>query len=290
MKKSLLAILISSLFFTNLFSFGWPQEQIVESDSFYSYFGQLRGNTISNSLIFADPSEVKACEDGYLTLFIKDQNDDSDFFPSTLGNAVLISHSDSLMTIYANLDEESISNQIYDTTQISEGTVLGLPGTSAWQQGRSSLEFQVVDTEKNISINPRLLMPRVGKELALSVSEVKIQNVKNGRIYSLPETQSLSSGTYRVFRKRQTVSSPFKTALSLNGTVVDSISFDLLRLTEGLISATGKKNYIKSQIYPNETLNLVGEVSLPPGKNTLKLTAIDILGKQYSQSFTITVW
>ena len=56
-KKSAVTFFLLFITFT-AFSFNWPQEQIVESDAFYSYFAQLRGNTISNSLIFAENSEI----------------------------------------------------------------------------------------------------------------------------------------------------------------------------------------------------------------------------------------
>ena len=189
-KKSVATSFLFFLTFT-AFSFNWPQEQIVESDAFYSYFAQLRGNTISNSLIFAETSEIKACEDGFLTVYITEHSDDSDFFPSTLGNAAVISHEDNLITVYANLDSESLTEEHFQVNEISSGGSLGYSGNSAWQQGRSALEFQVFDITKNISINPRLLMPRIGKELPLSISEVKLQNAKNGKFYSLPENSSI---------------------------------------------------------------------------------------------------
>ena len=88
----------------------------------------------------------------------------------------------------------------------------------------------------------------------------------------------------------QNTAVPFKTAVSINGTIVDTISFDLLKQTDGLISAVGKKNYIKNQIYPNENLQFIGEAVISPGKNTLKITVLDILEKQYSQTYNLMVW
>lgn len=289
MKKNIL-IAILSLIFVNLFCFDWPQEEIIESDSFYSYFGQLRGTVISNSLVFADSSTIKASEDGFLTLYITDQNDESDFFPSTLGNAALISHDDNLMTIYANIDSESLTEENFKIEEAKTGTILGQSGNSSWQEGKSSLEFQVIDLEKNISINPRLLMPRFGNELPLSITDVKLQNVKNTRIYSLPETTSIPAGTYRVYKKRQNIACPFRTSISLNGTIVDTISFDLLKNSDGLNCAVGKKNYIKNQIYPNNSQMLMGELTIPPGKNTLRITVTNLLEKSNSLNYTISAW
>ena len=64
-----------------LFAFDWPQEAII-SDIFFSYFGQLRGETVSTSLIFADTSDIKAADDGYIISIINEYDDDSCFFPS----------------------------------------------------------------------------------------------------------------------------------------------------------------------------------------------------------------
>ena len=37
------------------FSFDWPQKEIA-SNSFHSYFGQLRGGTLGNSIVFKESS------------------------------------------------------------------------------------------------------------------------------------------------------------------------------------------------------------------------------------------
>ena len=80
MKKTAIICAAIAAAYTAASAFEWPQEQQIQSDSFYSYFGQLRGDTISNSLIFSDPSEIKAADNGCLTVIIKEYNDDTDFF------------------------------------------------------------------------------------------------------------------------------------------------------------------------------------------------------------------
>ncbi|HBB15003.1 MAG TPA: hypothetical protein DCZ76_12125, partial [Treponema sp.] len=74
-----------------LFAFSWPQAQ-TNSDTFHSYFGQLRGGTISSSLIFKDNSEVKTADPGDILAVIDDHTEDYGWFESTLGNAVIIGH------------------------------------------------------------------------------------------------------------------------------------------------------------------------------------------------------
>lgn len=277
-------LLISSI----AFSFDWPQEKVVQSDQFYSYFGQLRGETISNSLIFSEISDVKAADDGYLTVIINEYSDHTDFFPSTLGNAVILSHTDNLLTVYGNIDSESILKEAFNENSIKCGETFGTSGNSAWQQGHSSLEFQVIDTKNNTSINPRLLMPRVGKELPLYYNEIYLRG-KNGRQYNVMNQNILPSGIYKVYKKRQAVAVPYRTRVAINGTVVDQISYDLLRQDDNQICVSGRKNYSKSILYPNNDLQLLGEATLTPGKNALQLTITDILGKEVNATYLLTI-
>ena len=266
--------------------FEWPQPNAVESDKLYSYFGQLRGGTISSSLIFSEPSQINSSDKGKVSIVLTDYKDDTEFFPSTLGNCVILSHDDGFLTVYANIDSVSFSKELKESKEIESGTPLGFSGNSAWQQGHSSLEFQVIDSKKNAAINPRLLMPRIGKELPLYYGEVFLQN-KDGRQFKIPLQTSISSGNYKIYRTRQNVAVPYKTRVSINGTIVDQISYDMLMQSELSLCAIGQKNYRKNILYPNNTMHLIGELSLPPGKNTLQLSMSDILGKEVNISFPV---
>lgn len=287
--KKLYSILLLLNLSSFIFAFDWPQEEVVQADQFYSYFGQLRGDTVSNSLIFSEPSEIKAADNGKVIIFVKDYSDQTDFFPSTLGNAVIIEHEDKLLTVYANIDSESVTKDIFTETSIQSGHKLGISGNSAWQQGRSSLEFQVIDTKDNTSINPRLLMPRVGKELPLYYNDIYLQD-KLGRNFNVKTNNTLPKGIYRIYKKRQAVAVPYKTTVAINGAIEDSISYDLLRQDDGQICVSGKKNYPKNILYPNNDLILLGEANLSKGKVALQLTLFDILGKESPTTYFISVY
>ena len=101
------------------------------SDTFYSYFGQLRGGIISTSLVFADASDIKAADNGYVVAVINEYDDDSVFFPSTLGNAVILAHDDDLITVYGNIDKETIPPSLY-TAERSEERRVGKECRSRW--------------------------------------------------------------------------------------------------------------------------------------------------------------
>lgn len=287
--KKLYSLLIVSFISSAIFAFDWPQEKIVQADQFYSYFGQLRGDTISNSLIFSEPSEIKVADDGKIVIFLSDYDEATDFFPSTLGNAVIIAHQDKILTVYANIDSESVNKEIFTADSVQTGFKLGMSGNSAWQQGKSSLEFQVIDTKDNTSINPRLLMPRIGKELPLYYNEIYLQD-KNGRNFNIQAQNALPKGIYKIYKKRQSSAVPYRTRVAINGATEDNLSYDLLRQDDGQICVSGKKNYPKNILYPNNDLMLLGEANLPKGKIALQLTLFDILGKETPATYLLSVY
>ena len=271
-----------------VFSFDWPQKEQVTAENFSLYFGQLRGETINTSLVFSGETNVYAADSGFLTVVIAEYEDDTCFFPSTLGNAVVIAHQDNLLTVYGNLDGKSFPPTIKDTTEISNGAELGRSGSSAWNEKDNALEFQVIDIKNNTAINPRILMPRIsGKELPLYLSGIVLQG-RNGRSYKIPEQSTIPAGFYRAYYRRQTTATPYKSYVSLNGNVVDEISFDILRQDGNLICASGKKNYPRAVLYPNDELILIGEVTFTHGKNSLQYYVTDILGKENVVTYTIT--
>jgi murein DD-endopeptidase MepM/ murein hydrolase activator NlpD len=286
MKKYLIPLIL--LASVPISAFDWPQEEIM-SNSFYSYFGQLRGGTISTSLIFADTSDVKAADDGKVIAVISEHDDDSCFFPSSLGNAVIVSHNDNLLTVYGNIDGETLSKTVYTSDTVKVGTIFGSSGNSAWQQGRSSLEFQIIDTKNNTAINPRVLMPRIGDELPLTLTGITLES-KTGTRYDLLVQRTIPSGQYRVYRQRQAVAIPYKTRVTINGIIIDTITYDQLIRDGATVCAAGRKNYPKEVLYPDDRMQLLGEVILTPGKNTLGMTLADILGKETTSAYSLTVY
>ena len=73
--KKLIITLAATLAISTIFAFDWPQNEIL-SDSFYSYFAQLRGGTIGTSLVFSESREVKAADDGRILAVISEHDED----------------------------------------------------------------------------------------------------------------------------------------------------------------------------------------------------------------------
>ncbi|MCR5723922.1 MAG: M23 family metallopeptidase [Treponema sp.] len=267
-----------------LAAFEWPQAEI-ESSSFYSYFGQLRGGTISSSLVFTDSDEIKAADSGRVIVAISEHDESSCMFESTLGNAVVIAHKDNMLTVYANLsaDEQEMREEL---TQVEAGADLGTCSNSGWQEGQGCLEFQVLDTQDRSFVNPRVLMPRFGEELELSLRGITAVS-KKGAEYTLGTQRVVPSGMYYVYKQRQDKAVPYSTTVYVNGLAVQTIPYDRLVQIENRLCTSGAKNYSVQELYPDSRRMLLGEIMLPKGRNTVSFVAVDIIGNETSIAYTV---
>ena len=286
MKKSLA---FTALLFTGIlaFSFDWPQKE-VSKNSFNSYFGQNRGSILSTSVIFSEPEEVMAAEDGYITAILTENNDDSDFFPSTLGTAVILAHNDDLISVYGNLDAETLTLNNEDEHTIDTGAIIASSGNSGYQENKGNLEFKIIDAKNKAAINPSVLMPRAEEEIPLTLTGIIIVS-KNDDYYDINTYKTYNSGLNKVYFKRNPIASPYKTSVSINGVIVDQLSYDMITQENNKLCIIGKKKYTDSDIFPNNDLQLLGEVMFTPGRATLGLSISDMLGnvKQLNYNFLI---
>jgi hypothetical protein len=286
MKKTFIFTLLTlTSFFA--FSFDWPQAE-VSKNSFNSYFGQNRGGILSTSIIFSEPEEVKAAEDGYITAIITDNSDDSDFFPSTLGTAVIIAHNDELVSVYGNLDEETLTLKNENEHKIDGGAIIASSGNSGFQENHGNLEFKIIDAKNKSAINPIVLMPRAEEELPLTLSGIIIVS-KNNDYYDINTYKTYNSGLYKIYFKRNPVACPYKTSVSINGVIVDQLSYDMITQENNKLCIIGKKKYTDADIFPNENLQLLGEVMFTPGRATLGLSISDMLGNVKQLNYNIVI-
>ncbi len=285
--KKLLIIAFTMFTAINAFCFDWPQAE-VSKDSFNSYFGQNRGGTLSTSVIFSEPEEVKAAEDGYITVILTENSDDSDFFPSTLGTAVILSHADDLISVYGNLDAETLTLKNENEHTIDGGAIIASSGNSGFQENHGNLEFKIIDTKNKSAINPKVLMPRAEEELPLSLSGVMIGS-KNNDFYDINVYKTFNSGLYKVYFKRNPIAAPYKTSVSINGVIVDQLSYDMITQENNKLCIIGKKKYTAADVFPNENLQLLGEVMFTPGRATLGLSISDILGNVKHLNYNILI-
>lgn len=287
MKKQILSLL-SFTFISSIFAFDWPIENI-QKDFCKSDFGQNIADSISTSLIFNEPDDIKAAEDGKILLVMKDLSDDNDFFPSTLGTALIIAHEDNLASVYGNIDSETLYVSSENNYSVEKGTILGQSGNSGWQQSKSTLEFQIIDTKNTSAINPKVLLPRQETELPLTLTDICLKN-KNNDYFNLNETRTYPTGIYKIYRKRNNIAVPYKSSILINGIQYDQIIYNTIIEENGKICVLGKRKYSQADVYPNKNLQLIGEVMLSPGKTTLNIIVTDFLNKSKQLSYNISVY
>ena len=300
MKK---IITLTAAFFAMLFTVNaveWPVEDKAP-DAIISYFGQNVGGNISKSIIFAKPKptqdkegniisvehEVKAVKEGKILIVMTELDDDSELFPSALGTSVILAHDDDLISVYSNLESQSVNLNTQNKTTLAEGEVIGNTG---WQAVPSSLEFQIIDNQNSAAINPKILLPRTEKETDYSLSGIMLQN-KSGTFYDLRESKIFPAGTYKVYHTRNKTAMPYKLTCSINGVIEDEIFFDTITYQNGKLYLSGKeKRYNSEVLYADENLLLTGELTLTPGKSTLGITAETFLGKQKQLNYILSIY
>ena len=114
MKKSLTFVL-SLTIFSNIFAFDWPTGK-VDSEKITNYFAQKTATSMSSYVTLKETEDVMCSDNGNTLIILENSNDDTDFFPSALGSAVIIRHDDNLISVYSNLDKESIKTSDYSIT------------------------------------------------------------------------------------------------------------------------------------------------------------------------------
>jgi len=286
MKKLVFTFAFFSLF-SLLHAFEWPKKNI-NSENITSYFGQNISQTISTSILISETESVMTSENGKLLLIYNDFDDDSDFFPSTYGAAVIIEHEDNLISVYGNLEKKSIKlNEDNLTANLSDE--IAMTGHSGYQKNDKTLEFQIIDTKEHKAINPKLLLPQNIQEVPLTLSGLILKN-KNNTYYDLSIYKNFSSGIYKIYKKRDSVSVPYYSAILANGEIKDYITLDTIVEENNNSIVTGSIKYDTESFYPDEKLILLGEVTLSPGKTTLTIQIADIKNVIKQQLYNITVY
>jgi len=276
MKKLCITTVLISLTFS-LFAYDWPVNSI-KPENIKSFFAQKRGTTISSSLLISSEPEkgaeesfipeVKTIEDGRVLIVISDIEDENSFFPSTLGQAVIVSHPDNILSVYGNLNNKN-DNNFYYAEKVSSGTTIGTISNSAWSETKNSVELKILDTKRSLAINPVILLPKLEKEKSFPPTEIIVEN-KDGKRFDLNNNRTFLSGNYKFYQKRNENLVPMKITLSLNGELSDEISFTEIYQKDNTVYVSGKnKKYTIQNLYPDSKLLLLGETRIAKGKSVI---------------------
>ena len=268
----------------SLFAFDWPQQLMVPRP-FSSHFAQKRGNAFSPSLTFNGSVPVTASDSGHILLKLGQNSNSCAFFPSTLGNAVIIAHKDFLLTVYASLESLNFPS---DKDEIRIGSELGMSGTSGWHTGTGCLEFQVIDTKNKALINPLVLMPSVTDPYDLQLGKIFLTD-KKGNTTELVSRKSTESGSYTLYRDDAAGVMPYKTTVTVNGALVQTVTYDALYLQEQHLYISSKKALPYTSIYPENSKQFLAEIHINTGRTVIMVQVFDILGNVKQASYTLEV-
>ncbi|MBQ0166317.1 MAG: M23 family metallopeptidase [Treponema sp.] len=288
MKKtvSIILLLITAV---TLFAFEWPQELSAEKENFSQFFGQSRNEAFINSLIFENPDTITAADDGTHLITIDAGLVDFGWFQSTLGNAVILEHSNNMMTVYGNLEEIYLNE---DSETVSKGKELGVSGFSGWQKGKNCLEFQVIDCDRNTIINPFVLMSQTSFKRTMTITNPAVFNRQEQKT-AVANGVRVQAGVYKLYIDRQKSGMTYQTSVSINGALVETITYDVLIQDNNKLCFTGKRNnvnYSYEDIYPDESRQLVAEVIFSKGVNTVSIDVSDIFGNTKTATYRVEVY
>lgn len=271
----------------NAGAFDWPAKNFDTNQNILT-FAQNREGAFNTSLIFENAQGALATDTGKIIGVITEHQGDGDWFESPLGNALVISHDDELISIYGNLDYKSA----LDLTQksgVSAEEYLGATGASSWSKNPDdpSLEFQIADTNAKAFINPLILMPRVWKQRKITMEGVQIEN-QFGRSYPIANLRSVPAGIYKVYRKRQSDTVSFTSSVYVNGAEVEKITKDTIKFEDGRLVLSGSQNYTSEDFFPTDDLEFLGRLFLPHGSNTVSINASDFYEKTSGATYVIS--
>lgn len=280
------ALAVAALFFAaaSLRAFEWPVRDFT-GENLRATFAQNRNGRFNSSQLFREAGDVVATDNGRLTIVIFEHQDGSPFFESTLGNCAVVAHEDSLVSVYGNLDAES-ADSFSKKRSVASKTPVGTVGTSAWSDAPGSLEFQIVDTSKKSILNPLMLMPRVPSMQDSLLDGITFEN-RLGRASELSSTRVLQAGTYNVYKIRRDANPTYSSTLYLNGTELETIVKDTLKMENGRLSLSGRRAYAADVFYPDSSREFLGRIVIPHGNNTVTITVRNNLEKERSLTYNV---
>lgn len=268
-------------------AFDWPVKNL-DAEQNIMTFGQNRKNAFNASLTFPNAEAAEATDNGMIIGVISEHQGDGDWFESPLGNALIVSHDDELVSIYGNLSSQSAID-LQKVSNVKYGEVVGQIARSAWSQDpeEEALEFQISDSRAKTYLNPTILMSRAVKPKRLRLENISIEN-QFGRLYAISNLRSVPAGRYKVYKKRQSDTVAFKSEVYVNGSELDKITKDTIKNQDGVLRIIGSDAYSSEDFYPSEDLELLGRIFLPHGSNTVTITVYDIFNNASRATYNIS--
>ena len=283
-RKNIVALILGAAVLACAVAFEWPVSEVNP----LSLFGQKAETSIECGIVLENTGIIRAAGSGTVLMTL-DSSSGPSSFPSTLGNAVIISHDEGLVTVYGNLASLDRLNQ---QSTVETGTILGEAGASACTREKNTL-FQVMDQTRKLYLNPLLLLPARTDTRKPVIREATL-TAGNGRVYPLESTRSVRQGKYRLHAEiSDTVDNlanalaPFRVTIILNGSEYSHIPFEIITVKSDSLQldSAGQES---GELYDDNGFMCLGEIPLARGKNDISIIARDIAGNERVVSWSIT--
>lgn len=296
-KKAFLFFALFMAAFLSAHALEWP----ISQPEILSLFGQRGENGIERGIIMEGGSTVRAAGDGIVLATIA-ENRNMTGFPSTLGNAVLLAHSDGIVSVYGNLEN---TEPPAEKNHIETNAVIARTGKSAWQDGenesgedgRGVCIFQITDQKQNTLLNPLLLFPPKEDTIRPAISSVTLVS-EAGQAYNPASSRTIAAGSYRVYAavtdthgRNSPQLAPFRVSVIVNGMEASSVSFDTMSKRQNMLVPNALPQYFdgSAPVYSEDGSIYAGNISLSRGRAEITIAARDFAGNERTSSFMLQV-
>lgn len=267
----------------------WP----VVNPEIKSIFGQKSSYSIERGMILEGEAAVRTAGDGVLLTIIS-ENENMNGFPSTLGNAVLISHDDGLVSIYGNLES---TDRISGRIQIEKNTVISNTGETSWGNEENMCIFQIMDQKQEVFLNPLLLLPPKDDNRGPVIKNVFFES-DSGQTFQASNLRRLKSGNYKIYTLitdtypgNSVELAPFRISIIINGIESISVPFETLHEKAGILVPNVSPEYLDGSLplYNDEGFIYAGNISLTRGKTEITVSARDFTGNERAAVFMLQI-
>lgn len=266
-----------------------------------SLFGQRTEGGIERGIVMEGESAMRAAGDGIVIATISESRNMSGF-PSALGNALILAHSDGIVSVYGNLDSLSM---LEGKEEIETNAVIARTGKSAWQGRRAEGQegglrgiciFQLMDQRQNALLNPLLLLSPLGDTVLPIIRSVRLES-QSGEMHNLAASQSIAGGQYRVLvsvadsfeSNSQPQLAPFRVSVIVNGAESSAMSFETMEKKRNMIVPNSLPEYLdgSAPLYSENGEIYAGNIFLSRGRAEIIVAARDFAGNERTASFML---
>ncbi len=269
----------------------WPVDDLVLTAT----FGESRWEHFHSGIdIGGGAQEVRPIEAGEI-VFVHDREDlRTGAVPTGLGSFIVVEHARGIRSLYAHLEPGTLPRR--DTTRVGSDDRIGIIGDSGASYGKH-LHLEITDTETGGYVNPLLLLPSLTDTRSPVIQSISLERGE-GTVVRLDGSNRIESGSATVLIESYDPSehveyfcpmAPYQIIGFLNGSQVFNVLFESLNEEDGslVLGEDGRPAF--SDLFGQDWVFRVGEVTFNPGEATLEVVVRDVAGNESVARTQLTV-